>query len=149
MNWLSKNAAAIGALSAMVTATVAVAALVGVKLQLDAADAVQRAQSAREAYRSHLALAVSHPAFAEPEDTCGLLKESKAGAYSAFVDHLLYSAEQMLDIETGWDATFRDALEPHSVYICAVVGRSGSTPRMAAFITQFKEDHCQAVSPCQ
>jgi len=54
-------------------AVVAVAALVGIKLQLDATDHLQRTQIARDAYRAHLALATTHPDFARPADGCALI----------------------------------------------------------------------------
>lgn len=59
LSWISRNAASIEAAPAFVTAMVAVAALIGVKFQLDEADRLQKAQSAREAYRAHLPLAAN------------------------------------------------------------------------------------------
>lgn len=66
MSWLSRNAPSIEAMAAVVTALVAAAALVGVTVQLDEADRLQKEQSAREAYRAHLALAATLPQFALP-----------------------------------------------------------------------------------
>jgi hypothetical protein len=100
MRWLSCHAPSVEAVAATVTALVAVAALIGVKFQLDEADRLQKAQSAREA---HLALAATLPQFAQPGDACQLIQSDQAGAYSAFVDHLLYSAEQMLEVSEGWE----------------------------------------------
>lgn len=148
MRWLLRNAPAVEATAAVATVIVAVAALIGVKFQLDAADAVQKAQSARDAYRSHLALGTSHPAYAAPADACELLSGPEAGAYSAFVDHLLYSAEQMLDVEPGWDTTFSDALEPHSTYVCGEDDLRGSTEKMRLFLSEFKNTHCDPSVQC-
>lgn len=147
--WFSRNAASIEAAAAAITACVAVVALIGVKVQLDAADNLQRSQSARDAYRSHLVLATTQPRFARPDDGCNLLAGDEAGAYVAFVDHLLYSAEQMLDTEPGWETTFTDALQPHSAYMCSAEAPAGSTPEMADFLTQFKETSCAGSVPCQ
>lgn len=47
MSWLKRNAEAVEALAANVTALVAIAALIGVKFRLDETDRVQREQSAR------------------------------------------------------------------------------------------------------
>ncbi len=57
MSWLSRQAETIEAAAATLTALVAVAALIGVKFQLDETERLQKAQSARETYRAHLALA--------------------------------------------------------------------------------------------
>ena len=148
MSWLSRNAESIEAIGAAVTALVAVAALIGVKYQLDAADRVQKAQSARQAYSSHLALGVAHPELAQPSNVCGLLDGPKAGSYVSFIDHLLYSAEQMLEVEPGWEVTFAEALEPHSSYICRADSHNGSSIRMEEFLDQFKADICQSVTVC-
>ena len=89
MSWFNRNAHAIEACAAMLTALVAVAALIGVKVQLDEADRLQREQSAREAYRAHLAMTATLPDFADPQDGCELLASPNGGSYVAFVDHLL------------------------------------------------------------
>ena len=52
MSWWSRNAASVEAIAATVTACVAVAALVGVKRQLDTVEQQQQARSARDAYRA-------------------------------------------------------------------------------------------------
>ncbi len=149
MSWLARNAPAIEAASALVTAFVAMAALVGIKFQLDAADKIQKAQSAREAYRSHLALAAATPEFAEPENACTILGGEKAGAYSAFVEHLLYSAEQMLDVEQGWESTFDGALQPHAAYVCVQDRRSVGPDRLDVFIARFKAQNCPTTPSCE
>jgi hypothetical protein len=123
-------------------------ALLGVKHQIDAADAVQRAQSARDTYRTHLALSVAHPEFAEPEEACALINGPKSGAYAAFVDHLLYSAEQMLDVGEGWEATFTEALDPHVTYICNGYGPHDSTDKVDTLIRRFKTANCEMATEC-
>lgn len=148
MSWFSRNTKTIEAASAIVTAVVALAALVGIKVQLDAADTIQRAQSAREAYRSHLALAASMPDFALPADACKLMEGEKAGAYAAFVDHLLYSAEQMLDVEPGWEATFSSALEPHASYLCSPEGSEGSILDDSGPMSRVRQALCKTAKAC-
>ncbi|MGB3317334.1 MAG: hypothetical protein WBB85_23365 [Albidovulum sp.] len=148
MSWLSRNAPAFEAVAATVTALVALAALVGVKIQLDEADRLQRLQSARDSYRAHLALAVEHPAFARPADACTLTASDKGAAYAAFVDHLLYSAEQMLAASDGWEETFLDQLAPHATYLCSAGGPVGETEETAEILTRFRDSACVAVPDC-
>jgi hypothetical protein len=149
MGWFRNNTAQIEAGAAVLTALVAVAALVGVKLQLDAADEIQRAQSARDAYRAHLALAVAHPALADPVDACALIGSRNGASYAAFVDHLLYSAEQMLTVDPSWESTFADELEPHRAYMCSSVASSSYDAAMEPFITRFLAEGCDEVPVCE
>lgn len=148
MSWLSRHAPGVEAGAAIVTACVAVAALIGVKWQLDEADRLSALQSAREAYRSHLALAVSAPQFAAPRDGCALLASDQAGAYRAFVDHLLYAAEQMLDVEQGWEPTFQAQLEQHGDYICSADAPQGETGKVQAVVQGVRRMSCPARRPC-
>ncbi|MEM1301574.1 MAG: hypothetical protein AAGH17_03245, partial [Pseudomonadota bacterium] len=60
MAWLKRNAEALQAIGALLTAAVAIAALVGVKWQLDAAERISQAQSAREIYRDFVALSLAN-----------------------------------------------------------------------------------------
>ena len=148
MSWLSRHAPAIEAGAAVITAAVAVAALIGVKVQLDETDRLQKEQSAREAYRAHLAIAATLPAYARPQDGCALVQSDQGGAYVAFVDHLLYSAEQMLSVSEGWEPTFLDQLELHHDYICAASGPDGETEETARLLTAFKKSACGATPSC-
>lgn len=148
MSWLSRHAPTLEAGAACVTALVAVAALIGVKFQLDETDRLQKEQSAREAYRAHLAIATTLPAFARPQDACALIGSDQGGAYLAFVDHLLYSAEQMLSVSEGWETTFLDQLSVHEDYICAAFGPTGDTDETARLLGSFKNTTCPATPVC-
>ncbi|MEZ5752241.1 MAG: hypothetical protein R3D60_09850 [Paracoccaceae bacterium] len=148
MNWIRSNAPVIEAIAAALTALVAVAALAGVKVQLDRTDALQRAQSARDAFRAHLALSVEHPAFTDPTDACALLTSDRAAAYGAFVEHLLYSAEQMLAIDEGWEPTFTALLPPHAAYLCATDDLSTYTPPLDGILLRFQAGACPATPAC-
>lgn len=148
MRWLSRNAESVEAGAAVITALVAVAALVGVKFQLDEADRIQKTQSAREAYRAHLTLAATLPQFSQPTDACGLMASDKAGAYAAFVDQLLYSAEQMLAVSDGWDETFLTQLEAHGAYICYENGPTGETDETKRLLQLFRSERCAAQPAC-
>ncbi|MGB7286036.1 MAG: hypothetical protein WBC71_03805 [Salaquimonas sp.] len=149
MGWLAKNGLAIQSIAAIFTAIVALGALIGVKIQLDAADRLQNLQSAREAYRSHLTLAIANPDLAAPDDVCVLLSSPKAVAYTAFVDHLLYSAEQMLEVEDGWESTFKEELEPHSQFLCPEQGAVGRTWEVNKLVSDIIKEQCTIVSACQ
>lgn len=149
MSWLSKHATAIQTASAALTALIALAALIGIKVQLDASDDIQRAQSAREAFRSHLALATGLPAFAAPTDGCVLLASDQGGAYVAFVDHLLYSAEQMLDVQDGWEQTFLEELQPHAAYLCSAEAPHAESDQVTALLDRFRQGACTAQPACE
>jgi hypothetical protein len=148
MSWFRRNAEVVEAIAACVTAVVALCALIGIKFQLDATEKLQLAQSARDTYRTHLALAVSHADFAAPLNGCAIIGSDRAGGYAAFVDHLLYSAEQMLVVEDGWEGTFMDQLAPHVDYMCSVDGPKGETEKTAALLTQFRGLECSAEPRC-
>lgn len=148
MSWLSRNAPSVEACAALVTACVAVAALIGVKVQLDETDRLQMAQSAREAFRAHLALAATLPQFARPENSCALMTSDQGGSYVAFVDHLLYSAEQMLVVGEGWNATFLTELEPHGDYLCSASAPLGATDETATLLSSFRQNSCTKQPAC-
>jgi hypothetical protein len=149
MSWWSRNAGSIEAGAATVTALVAVAALVGIKFQLDATDQLQQGQSARDAYRAHLSLASTLPQFARPEDACSLMSSKDGGSYEAFVGHLLYSAEQMLAIGEGWENTFLDELAVHTDYICSASSPHGATDETILLLSRFRADKCQVEPSCE
>lgn len=148
MSWFGKNAASIEAIAATITAMVAVAALVGVKFQLDEADLLQQSAAARDAYRGHLALAVTYPEFAQPNDSCALLVSEKSTSYAAFVDHLLYSAELMLVTESGWDPVFLEELAPHADYLCSMGAPAGDTAQVTALLAGFRAAQCTPQTGC-
>ncbi|SLN58773.1 hypothetical protein [Pseudooctadecabacter jejudonensis] len=147
-NWLTRNAPVIEACAAALTAVVAVAALFGVSAQLNAADTLALEQAARDAYRGHLSLAVSHPDFAEPKDVCRLLDSDTSGAYIAFVDHLLYSAELTLDTDSGWASVYLSDMVPHAPYFCSTSAPRGDTESVAKLIATFRDLSCALVPPC-
>jgi hypothetical protein len=148
MRGWSRHAPSIQSIATAVTALVAVAALVGVWFQIDANERIQQEQSARDTYRSHLALAVAHPTYAQPLNGCEMITSSEGASYQAFVDHLLYSAEQMLVTAKGWESTFLSDLEPHADYLCATVGPVGDTVETEVLLGQFKLDACPATPVC-
>lgn len=148
MTWFHRNAEAIQAVAAMVTAVTAVLAVAGVLFQMRAADDTSRAQTAREAYAAHLMAAVSNPDLAEPADACALIASPKGAAYAAFVDHLLYAAELMLEAEPDWAGTFGTSLAPHALLVCTGVDAEAFSPEMTAMLDQFRAATCAQTSPC-
>lgn len=149
MGWLKRNAESIEAVAASVTALVTLGALIGITIQLEANDLVSRQQSARESYRNHLSLATSHPEFARPSDTCALLQSNKGAAYESFVEHLFYSAEQMLAVEDGWQDTFEEKLSEHAAYLCMEDTARGDTPELIALLQRFRASNCSEVVTCE
>ncbi len=103
--WIETRAKALQAMAAIVTMTAAVAALVGVKVQIDANARQQRKQSARDIYREYLNLSISKPDFSNP-DYCALSGTAIKGAYEDYVEYLLYTSEQVLSAMPDWEPTF-------------------------------------------
>lgn len=146
MNWLEQNNKAIQAIAAIITATVAVLALVGVKLQVDASYRVQREQSAKEIYRELLNISIANPDFTGP-DYCALKQTPKLAAYESYVDYVLYTAEQVIDMDASWSETMEQHLEAHSAYLCSRE-TEGSSPAVEALLRSFKDKNCKAVAAC-
>jgi hypothetical protein len=148
MNWLNRNSAALQALAALMTVAVAVVALVGVKLQVDASYRVQREQSAKEIYREFLNLSITNPDLAEP-NYCALSKTPKLPAYESFVTYLLYTAEQVIDMDESWAATMQQHLEVHRDYLCLAHPGEENPEALQKLLTTFKSQNCKQVSACE
>jgi hypothetical protein len=148
MEFLNRNAAAIQALGAILTVALALAALIGVKLQIDAAETLQRSQSARDIYREFLSLSVNKPEFAQP-DFCAIQNSPQEAAYESYVEYLLYTAEQVTDVEPGWSPVFEQLFKDHTNFICSIADPSGYAGEVAALITNFKTQNCPVSSACQ
>lgn len=121
MNWFKRNAESVEAGAALITALVAVMALVGVKLQIDAAQLQTQEQGARDLYREHLALSMQYPQFSDP-GTCPAFSETQEAAYSAYVTHLIYTAEETNAADPSWWPVMADALSLHAPFICKNLG---------------------------
>ena len=150
MAFLNRNAGAIQALGAILTVVLALAALIGVKVQIDAADRIQRAQSARDIYREFLNLSVANPKFSQP-DFCVLTKGADAGAYESYVNYLLYSAEQLLAVDAEWEGVLRTDIEPHAALVCDMDDQdvAGHTDAVQALIDDVRKKNCAAVKACE
>jgi len=144
--WLSQNAKAIGAVCAVVTALVAVAALVGVKLQIDASDRLQRDQAARDIYRGFLALSIQHPQV-QAFDYCAAAQVNRL-AYESYVEYLLYTAEQVIDADGAWHGPIHEHLTPHRMYLCSRGDWSGYTPAVERLIGKAQVSLCEGSPAC-
>lgn len=149
MEFFNRNSGAIQALSAVLTVVLALAALIGVKVQIDAADRIQRAQSARDIYREFLNLSVANPKFSQP-DHCALIRSNDAGAYESYVNYLLYSAEQLLAVDTEWSDILKADLEPHAALVCDMEERDveSHTDAVRSLINDVRSTACTNPAPC-
>ncbi len=117
-DWLIRHAPMLTAASAIATALAAVIALIVVPWQISQNDRIQRDQTAREIYREFLNLTMQKPELATA-DYCALENLQQRAAYSAYVDYLLYTAEQMIDTADNWRAPMASYLGDHKAYVCS------------------------------
>jgi hypothetical protein len=147
MNFFNRNAGAIQALAALLTVFLALAALFGVKWQIDAADKIQRAQSARDIYREYLSLAISKPEFAKP-DYCKITGSIQEISYEHFVEYLLYTAEQTISVDEAWSDIFLQNLKEHEHYVCLLTDVSGYSDAVSRLIANFQSTRCKTLPSC-
>lgn len=145
---LEKHAGAVQALTAMVTVFIALGALAGVKMQIDASERVQREQSARDIYREYLSISINRPEFSRPQ-YCALIETPQEPAYENYVEYFLYTAEQAVAANPEWEPVFSEGLKAHADYICAVTDWSGYSNDVRNLIGKFKLGNCAQVKPCQ
>jgi hypothetical protein len=147
--WLESRAKALQALAAIVTICAAVAALVGVKVQIDANARQQREQSARDIYREYLNLSIAKPEFSNP-NYCAIQGTVNEGAYEDYVEYLLYTSEQVLAAMPEWEPTLSARLTPHKELLCGEADWSEETAAVRAMIERFKAKQCKGfVSSCE
>jgi hypothetical protein len=146
--WLETRAKALQAMAAIVTMTAAVAALVGVKVQIDASARQQREQSARDIYREYLNLSISKPEFSNP-DYCAFQGSANEGAYEDYVEYLLCTSEQVLAAMPDWEPTVSARLTQHKELLCSEANWNEETVEVRAMIQQFRTTQCKGfVSAC-
>ena len=148
IGWFDKHGHMIQGIASIVTAFVALAALIGVKAQIDAAARTQQEQSARDIYREFLNLSISKPEFAEP-DYCAIRGTTQEAAYRNYVDYLLYTSEQMLAVSPEWEGTLSQHLAAHPQYLCAVTDWADYPASVQGLVARVKQKACtRAVTPC-
>jgi hypothetical protein len=118
LRWFETRAKAFQSLAALATTIIALAALVGVKLQIDASARLQQEQSARDIYREFLALSISQPRFATP-DYCAIEGTTDEAGYDHYVQYMLYTSEQILSVRPDWEPTLEEHLHSHKELICS------------------------------
>jgi hypothetical protein len=141
IDWFDTHANAVQGIAAVVTALIALSALIGVKIQIDASAKTQQEQSARDIYREFLNLSISKPEFAEP-DYCTLKGTPQEAAYKNYVDYLLYTSEQILAVSPNWESSLSEHLEAHEQYLCSVSNWSNYPENVGAMITRVKAKVC-------
>ncbi|WP_416915208.1 MAG: hypothetical protein ACMUJJ_14200 [Roseicyclus sp.] len=118
MAWFKRHAEAIGAIGTILMALSAFAAAILVPLQIAASDRTSREQAAREIYREFLNITIQRPELAASQ-SCPATDPLRQRAYQAYVDYLLYTAEQVLDLSPeDWRDTVAAQLAPHRAYLC-------------------------------
>lgn len=117
-DWLIRNSEPLQAIGALATAFAALTALGVIPYQVAQADRIQREQTAREIYREFLNLSVQKPELASA-NYCALTDGAQIAAYSAYVEYLLYTAEQMVDTSPEWRAPMASYVSDHMTYLCS------------------------------
>ena len=147
MSWLVRHAPAIQSLAALVTMIVAVLALLGVKLQIDANAQIQAHQSARAIYRGFLEISIANPDLTQP-DACAGTTRAQSPSYDAYLDHLLYTSEQVISIHPDWGPVMEHWLNRHAHELCQMDDFDTVTTDMADLITGIQNDICPAPLNC-
>lgn len=140
--WFERHGATVQGVTAIITALVALSALIGVKVQIDAAARIQQQQSARDIYREFLSLSIAKPEFADP-DYCAIKGTPQQAAYENYVDYLLYTSEQVLEVSPDWQPVMNNHLSAHSDYLCASPDWSDSTDAVEVMVEKMKTTICK------
>lgn len=144
--WLEQHSKAIQAAAGILTVLLALAALVGVKVQIDASRQLQQEQSARDIYREFLNLSIGRPELAVP-DACTPMTPTVQVAYDHYVDYMLYTTEQLIEASLDWEATALDHFEPHAARLCAMRDFETYPDAVATLVQRFQVDSCPAARP--
>ena len=147
--WIETRAKALQAMAAIDTMTAAVAALVGVKVQIDANARQQRKQSARDIYREYLNISMSKPEFSAP-DYCAIAASPQYPAYQSYMSYLLYTGEQVFALGEGWDEVMQSEMEPHAAYLCSSEYKADDfDPKVQASVQDIRGKQCATIKPCE
>ncbi|SLN69671.1 hypothetical protein ROA7450_03766 [Roseovarius albus] len=146
-DWIKRNSEAIEAAAAMIMAAATIIAIVGVKLQIDAAAAQQNAQSAREYYRGLLEVTLNKPELAV-FDHCATHSSEAYAAYEHYVEYVLYTAEQTISLNVNWTSPLVGLLEPHRDYICETFEQSEFHPALQDLLGSYSSGLCETALPC-
>jgi hypothetical protein len=145
--WLEKNNKSIQSLTAIITVLLTLGAIIGVKIQIDAGEKMQRAQSARDIYRESINLSIQNPKLALM-DYCKLSKSEDIVAYESYVEYLLYTAEQVIQVDRDWEVTMEEALLEHTSYLCSKKDFTTYSPDVVSLIEKIRAESCASAKPC-
>jgi len=149
LTFLNRNADAIRALGSVVSAAAAISACIFVPWQIWSNERTNRETAAREIYREFLNISIQRPELAS-QDLCAFTNPINRSAYESYVDYLLYSAEQVIELDQAdWESTVLLDLEPHRTYLCTfdVDDLDDLTPTVASLVTQLRSS-CPKVPAC-
>jgi hypothetical protein len=135
LDWLRRNSEALEALGGIATAFAAITALVVIPYQVAQSDRIQRDQTAREIYREFLNLTVQKPELANA-DYCQLKDENQTTAYAAYVEYLIYTAEQMIDTSPEWRTPMASYLQDHMAYLCSEESWDAQSPDIKDLVVE-------------
>lgn len=148
IGWFDKHGNAVQGMATITTALIALAALIGIKVQIDASAHNQQVQSARDIYREFLSLSISKPEFAQP-DYCAIKGGPQDTAYKNYVEYLLYTSEQILSVSPEWDGALTEHLAAHEQYLCSVPDWSDYPATVRTIVARVKIKACtKAVTHC-
>lgn len=148
MDWLNRNAGALQGSMAVLTVLIALLAVIGVTWQIDAAERLQKQQSARNIYREFLSLSISRPEFSDP-DFCALKGTPQEAAYENYVEYLLYTAEQVIEANADWEPVFEGLIRQHKEYVCQSTDWSGFSPDVQDLVKKFRLNGCGQIATCE
>lgn len=146
---LERHAQAIQSIGALTTAAAALAVVVFMPWQIAANDRTSRAQTAREIYLEFLNLSIQRPNLAA-RGFCTPDTPVELAAYEACVNYLLYTSEQVMDLNPAdWQTAIAARLRAHHPYLCTFdsADLDSLTPAVAGLISGLLSQ-CEDITPC-
>jgi hypothetical protein len=64
------------------------------------------------------------------------------------VDYVLYTAEQVIEMDISWASTMKQHLESHADYLCSADISGEYTSAVEALLNSFKREACKAKTSC-
>lgn len=150
LSFFNRHAEAFRALGSMVSAATAVAACIFVPWQIASNERTSRETAAREIYREFLSISIQRPELAS-QDLCAFTNPINRSAYESYVDYLLYSAEQVIELDQAdWETTVMLDLMPHQTYLCTfdAADLDDLTPAVALLVAGVRSS-CPKVPTCE
>jgi hypothetical protein len=108
-----------------------------------------RAQAARGIYREFLSISIQWPEL-RTADYCVLGDLAQRAAYESYVDYLLYTAEQVLELDPeDWESAIAARLLGHQPYLCTfqAADLATLTPAVAQLVRRLATD-CGEMALC-